>query len=82
MQTLMPGIRVFYLEEIMRARINGEDLSIASTMSVAALIAQRNLRSETVVVEYNGVILTRDKWDAIVLKENDTLEILSFVGGG
>ena len=66
----------------MRVRINGEDLSIASMMSVAALIAQRKIRPETVVTEHNGVILARDKWEATVLKENDTLEILSFVGGG
>jgi sulfur carrier protein len=76
------GIRVFYLEEIMHLRINGEDLLFVSLISVAELIAQRKLRSETVVVEYNGVILHRDKWGATLLKENDTLEILSFVGGG
>ncbi len=66
----------------MHLRINGEDLLFVSLISVAELIAQRKLRSETVVVEYNGVILHRDKWGATLLKENDTLEILSFVGGG
>ncbi len=66
----------------MKVRINGEDLPIVFLMSVAALLAERKIRPETVVVEYNGVILSRDKWEATLLKENDTLEILSFVGGG
>lgn len=66
----------------MRVRINGEDLPVISFMTVAALIAQRKIRPETVAVEYNGAILARDKWEETVLKENDTLEILSFLGGG
>ena len=66
----------------MSVRINGEDLSVVSLTTVAALIDQRKIRPETAVVEYNGVILARDKWEATALKENDTLEILSFVGGG
>ena len=66
----------------MLVRINGEGLPIVSLMTVAALITQCKMRPETVVVEYNGVILTREKWAATMLKENDALEILSFVGGG
>ena len=66
----------------MLVRINGEGLPIVSLMTVAALVTQCKIRPETVVVEYNGVILAREKWEATMLKENDTLEILSFVGGG
>lgn len=67
----------------MNVRINGVvEWTIDSWMTVAALIAQRKLQPEMVVVEYNGVILSKDKWDQTVLKENDTLEVLSFVGGG
>ncbi len=66
----------------MRVRINGEDLPLVSQMTVAELIAQRKIRPETTVVEHNGIIVTRDKWELTMLKENDMLEILSFVGGG
>ena len=66
----------------MKARINGEDLDFASSVSIAEFIIQRKLPPETVVVEYNGAILTRDKWEAAMLKENDVLEVLSFFGGG
>ncbi|MDP3789996.1 MAG: sulfur carrier protein ThiS [Candidatus Omnitrophota bacterium] len=66
----------------MRVCINGEDLHFVSPMTIAALITQRKICPETVVVEHNGVILVRDKWGMTLLKENDTLEILSFMGGG
>jgi sulfur carrier protein len=70
------------LEETMRVKINGEDLPFVSLVTVAALISQRKIRPETVVVEHNGAILARDRWETTMLKENDTVEILSFVGGG
>ncbi|MFH1191395.1 MAG: sulfur carrier protein ThiS [Candidatus Omnitrophota bacterium] len=66
----------------MRVRINGVDLLIEPLMTVALLIARRKMQPEMVVVEYNGVILDKDKWEAAVFKENDVLEILSFMGGG
>lgn len=75
------GIRVFY-GGVMFIRINGEDLPLACAMSIAVLIVERKIRPETIVVEYNGVIINRDKWETVILKENDRLEIISFVGGG
>ncbi|MCK4945363.1 MAG: sulfur carrier protein ThiS [Alphaproteobacteria bacterium] len=66
----------------MCVRINGDNQPFASLTTVAALISLRKLRPETVVVEHNGVILARDKWTETAIKENDVLEILSFVGGG
>ncbi|MDP3042710.1 MAG: sulfur carrier protein ThiS [Candidatus Omnitrophota bacterium] len=66
----------------MKVRINGEDLDFSSLVSIAEFIIQRKIRPETVVVEHNGVILDRDKWESTMLKENDALEVLSFFGGG
>ena len=64
----------------MKARINGEEVLLSSEVSLAAVIAARKINPQAVVVEYNGVILTREKFDSVVLKENDTLEIVAFVG--
>lgn len=66
----------------MKARINGEEVFLPPEASIAAIIADRKINPQAVVVEYNGVILTREKFDAVVLKENDALEIVAFVGGG
>jgi len=66
----------------MLVRINGEEQQLVSLVNITTLIARQKIRPETAVVEYNGVVLSRDKWEDTILKENDTLEILSFVGGG
>ena len=72
----------FFMEELMQVRINGEDVFLPQGVSLSAIITERKINAQAVVVEYNGVILTREKWKPVVLKENDTLEIVSFVGGG
>jgi len=66
----------------MKARVNGEEVLLTEETSMAAIIARRKINPQAVVVEYNGVILTREKFDSVVLKENDALEIVAFVGGG
>ena len=72
----------FFMEELMKVRINGEDVFLPQGVSLSAIITERKINAQAVVVEYNGVILTREKRKPVVLKENDTLEIVSFVGGG
>ena len=66
----------------MKARVNGEEVLLTEETSMAAIIARRKINPQAVVVEYNGVILTREKFDSVVVKENDALEIVAFVGGG
>ena len=51
----------------------------ASLAAVVALIANN---PKLVVAEHNGVIAPRSRWDNIVVKDDDTLEIVTIVGGG
>ena len=51
----------------------------ASLATVVALLANN---PQLVVVEHNGVIAPRSRWDNIVVKDDDTLEIVTIVGGG
>jgi len=50
--------------------------------TVLALIAELDLNPDTVVVEYDGVILDRDAYDNRLLAEGAKLELIRFVGGG
>lgn len=50
--------------------------------TIAELVAIKDLPPETLVLELNGTIVKQEKWSAIQLKDNDALELLSFVGGG
>lgn len=65
----------------MNIRVNGQQLSCRS-QTIAELLVERALSSEALVVELNGDIIQQEHWPTAQLKDNDALELLSFVGGG
>jgi len=66
----------------MRIRVNGKDSEVADGLTVSGLIESMELNPCAVVVELNLWILPREEWDRYVLKIDDIVEIISFVGGG
>ena len=50
--------------------------------SLAAVVALLANNTQLVVAEHNGVIAPRNRWDSIVVKVDDTLVIVTIVGGG
>lgn len=65
----------------MQIRINGNTEEI-TPCTIAQLVSQRGLNPRSLVVEHNLNIVKQDQWPEIELTEGDTLELLSFVGGG
>ena len=66
----------------MKIRINGKEEEITGTPNIADLLNNKGLCSERVVVEHNLRIIQKEELQGVVLNEDDTLEIISFVGGG
>jgi sulfur carrier protein len=66
----------------MHIKVNGRDETINEKMNITGLLAGRGVKAERIVVEYNFRILRKEEWPAIVLRENDAIEIISFMGGG
>ena len=65
--------------------INGETRVLdpaPDPASLAAVVALLAKTPQLVVTEHNGVIAPRSCWDSIVVKDDDTLEIVTIVGGG
>ncbi len=65
--------------------VNGETRELdpaPEPASLAAVVAQLANNPQLVVVEHNGVIAPRSRWDSILVKDDDTLEIVTIVGGG
>ena len=50
--------------------------------SLEAVVASLANNPQLVVAEHNGVIAPRSRWDSILVKNDDTLEIVTIVGGG
>ncbi|MCB2292611.1 sulfur carrier protein ThiS [Clostridium algoriphilum] len=61
---------------------NGDSLNLQFGTSILALIELNKLKPEKIVIEYNYNILSQEEWTNTVIKENDKIEILSFVVGG
>ena len=66
----------------MNLRINGEDREVADNVSLTELVAQLDLTPARIAIELNQNVVRRANWPSTVLKENDRLEIVHFVGGG
>lgn len=63
-------------------RINGKDETIEGGLTLGGLLSRKDVSPDEVVVELNGAIIARENYDSTVLNENDSLEVLRFVGGG
>ncbi len=63
--------------------INGKETNIKGGLTVNQLLAQENVQMPDMVsVELNGQILKRTKFEEAILKDNDKVEFLYFMGGG
>ena len=61
--------------------VNGRALDL-SGKTVAEYLSTTNYDIERIAVERNGDIVPKAKYGEIVLCDGDSLEVVSFVGGG
>ena len=66
----------------MRVYVNGESKELSGTPSLAALITELELPAARIAVELNRVVVRRSDWGSTILKDDDRVEIVHFVGGG
>ncbi|MFZ2726862.1 MAG: sulfur carrier protein ThiS [Methylococcaceae bacterium] len=66
----------------MRIYVNGVAREIAENSNVAALIEQLDLTGKKIAVELNKDILPFQSYEAQLLHEDDSLEIVHAIGGG
>ncbi|MDD3374586.1 MAG: sulfur carrier protein ThiS [Candidatus Omnitrophica bacterium] len=66
----------------MKVRINGKEENIEVELTLLALLEQRGLSQKKIVVEHNAKIVDREDLSSLAIKEDDVIEIISFVGGG
>ena len=62
--------------------INGQSENLTAEISLTDYLNKNNYRLNLIVVERNGIIVPKKDYDSVILTDADTLEIVSFVGGG
>ena len=66
----------------MNITLNGESVSVYNGISLVELLKHYDLNPETVAVEINFEIIPRFKFKETFLNEDDSIEVVHFVGGG
>ncbi len=66
----------------MQVTINGKAETLDGEMSVADLLAQRELEPVRVAVEINEDVIPRKTFREMLIRHGDRIEIVTFVGGG
>lgn len=62
--------------------VNGKEIEFKENTTIIDLLNQYNLKKDRVVVEINLNIVEEDDYNSYLLKEEDRVELISFVGGG
>jgi len=66
----------------LRVYVNGEAKELSDHISLSELITQLNLPAGRIAVELNRNVVRRNDWSTTMLADDDSLEIVHFVGGG
>ena len=66
----------------MKITLNGKEKHFDSSLTLKELIAQSCANTSRVIAEVNGGIIRAPQWEQTPIKEDDTIELVGFVGGG
>ena len=66
----------------MKLTVNGEIHQHKGDGSVDSLLAELGAKKDHTALMINGAVIPSDQWPTTDLKENDTIEMIVFVGGG
>ncbi len=66
----------------MKITVNGEIKELENEVNLSHLLKLFSLPSQRIAVELNREVVRKNDWDNIVIKDEDKIEIVHFVGGG
>jgi len=66
----------------LRIHVNGESHEVADELSLQDLVDHLKLAPKRLAIELNQNVVRRGDWPTMILREDDRVEIVHFVGGG
>lgn len=63
-------------------KVNGKSLALEEEQTLFDFLLAQQFDYRTIAIEHNGVIVPKAEYKRIRLTDQDTLEIVHFVGGG
>ncbi|MBP5519754.1 MAG: sulfur carrier protein ThiS [Treponema sp.] len=62
-------------------KVNGEEKNLAGT-SISDFLKTTTFNLKFIAVEINEQIIPKAKYGETIIQDNDSIEVVSFVGGG
>ena len=66
----------------MQIHLNGKKFKINSKDSIVNLLKKINIKSSKVAIEVNKAVVPKEKYKSFKFKNNDKVEVVTFIGGG
>lgn len=63
-------------------KVNGVKKEYTPNLSISEMLIQEGFSKGSVAVELNEEIVAKDAYDITILKEEDVVEVVRFMGGG
>jgi len=62
--------------------LNGKNKTIEDKTNLNLLLKKLSIESNKVAIEINGVVVSKNDYEKKIIKTNDKIEIVHFIGGG
>ncbi|KLD98962.1 sulfur carrier protein ThiS [Aliarcobacter butzleri] len=66
----------------MKLIINGENKEFTDNLTLSDIIKNLQVENKVMTAAVNMNIVKKQDWNSFIPKENDSIELLNFVGGG
>jgi sulfur carrier protein len=63
-------------------KFNGKDLTLENPIPLTNFLEEKGYKLSHIAIELNEEIIPRANFGTIVLKNDDVLEVVTFMGGG
>jgi sulfur carrier protein len=62
--------------------LNGKNKTIDDKTNLNLLLKELSIESNKVAIEINGVVVSKNDYEKKIIRTNDKIEIVHFIGGG
>ena len=63
-------------------QLNGRKISVKQKLSITGLLNKYKIDHKKVAIELNGKIISKNMYKKKIIKANDKIEVVHFIGGG
>ena len=67
---------------VAKIQLNGDSYEITNGSNLDELLNKLKIQKSKVAIEVNGEIVEKNRYQNLILNEDDKVEIVHFIGGG